>query len=416
VTSTLSPGATETSTARAEPTAGQIVRRRWRSSRGVLAAVLAVIVIAVVLAALRPESSYQNLDPTSPSPGGTRALAEILRRHGTPVAVSRNASDAAERATPATVTVVTRSERLTSTDIDRLRQAPGDLVLVAPSQAVLEGLTPGVRPGSSSFEETDAPDCALPAATLAGSVRFGTSDTYEAAPGATACYLADDLPRLVRVPFGARTITVLGSSRPLTNEHLAEEGNAALAMNLAGARSSVVWLIPDLPEPGSSSEDETLGDLVPFGVKLFFLQLLLAVVVVALWRARRLGPVVAEALPVAVRSAETVEGRARLYRAHRARDRAADALRAGARERLVALLGLPRSAAQDPNAAQEIVTAIAQRLRSTGTAPAAGPAGHVVYAEATIGSALYGPEPADDAGLVWLSDLLDDLERQVRQS
>ncbi|GAA4091260.1 DUF4350 domain-containing protein [Actinomadura miaoliensis] len=435
MTSTLTPGPPDTTGAPSapsaaeggEPTAGQVARRRWRASRGVLAAVLGLVVIAVILAALRPETSRQNLDPQSASPGGTRALAEILRQRGTPVAVSRSAGDAAERATSTSVTVITRSERLTQSDIDRLRRAPGDLLLVAPSRRVLTGLAPGVQVASSSFEDTDVPGCTLQAATLAGSVTFGQSDTYEVPPGTTACYHAEAFPRLVQLRLdGARTVTVLGSPRPLTNEYLGDEGNAALAMNLAGARSSVVWLIPDLPDPGSASGDQTLGDLVPFGVKLFFLQLVLAVAVVAMWRARRLGPVVAEALPVVVRSAETVEGRARLYRAHHARDRAADALRAGARDRLVPLLGLPRSAAQDPNAAQEIVTAVAQRVRAAGAgAPpgaaqtgtfSTGPDGRLLYDEATIGAALYGPEPADDAGLVWLSDVLDDLERQVRQS
>ncbi len=114
------------------------------------------------------------------------------------------------------------------------------------------------------------------------------------------------------------------------------------------------------------------------------------------------GPVVAEALPVIVRSAETVEGRARLYRAGRARDRASDALRSGARERLVPLLGLPRGSAQDPSAAQEIVTAVARRTP---------------YDETYVGAApLYVLKPLDDAGLIALTDVLDDLERQVRQS
>ena len=69
----------------------------------------------------------------------------------------------------------------------------------------------------------------------------------------------------------------------------------------------------------------------------------------ALWRARRLGPVVAEPLPVVVRAAETVEGRARLYRRGGARGQAA---RGAARRRPVAgsgrALGLPRRA--DPPA------------------------------------------------------------------
>jgi hypothetical protein len=122
---------------------------------------------------------------------------------------------------------------------------------------------------------------------------------------------------------------------------------------------------------------------------------------VALWRARRLGPVVVEPLPVVVRSAEAVEGRARLYRSRRACDRAALALRTGALERLTALLGMPRSAATDPAMAAEII---------------AGIAAHTGQAQATIGAALYGPPPVDDTGLVRLAGYLDELERQVRNS
>jgi len=368
-----------------------------------------VIVLALGLVALRPSGTTENFDPESPSKGGTRALAEILQQRGTPVRKSRRAADAAALAGPGTVLVITRPERLTGADIDRLRGVQADLLLVEPTRDVLAGLAPGVQEAAGSFEETAEPGCALPAATLAGRAHFEESATYTVPSGGTGCYhdeeeaggTGEQLARLVQIRSGARTITVLGSAVPLTNERLAEEGNAALGMNLAGARSSAVWLIPDLPEPGSGSEEESLADLLPFGVKLFFLQLLIAVVLVALWRVRRLGPVVAEALPVVVRSAETVEGRARLYRAHRARGSAADALRAGARQRLVPLLGLPRSAADDLGSAQEIVTAVAQRSG---------------YDEAMVGVALYGPEPADDGQLVGLSDLLDDLERQVRTS
>ncbi|MFC6886804.1 MULTISPECIES: DUF4350 domain-containing protein [Actinomadura] len=396
-----SPPRPDASGGAAEPTARQVAGRRFRAARGVVFAVLAMIVIAIVLAALRPSVSPQDLDPTSATRGGSRALAEILKGHGTPVAVARDAADASRRAGPGTVTVVTRPERLTPEDLRRLQEASGDLLLVQPGRALLDAVAPSVQRAGSSFEKAGDPGCGLSAATLAGRAEFGGSDTYTVPPGGTSCYRAGDQYRLVQYPDRGRTITVVGSAEPFTNAHLRDEGNAALAMNLAGARASVVWLIPDPPEDGADTGDRTLGDLLPFGVKLFFLELVVAVLLVALWRARRLGPVVAETLPVVVRSAETVEGRARLYRAHRARDRAADALRAGARERLVPLLGLPRGSAQDPAAAREIVTAVAART---------------TYDEATVGGALYGPEPADDAGLVGLTDILDDLERQVRQS
>ena len=119
------------------------------------------------------------------------------------------------------------------------------------------------------------------------------------------------------------------------------------------------------------------------------LQLALAVLVLALWRARRLGRVVPEPLPVVVRAAEAVEGRGRLYRAAGARDTAAEALRAGARARLAARLGLPRDAGREG-----LVLALAAR---TGRPPQ------------ELDALLYGPAPHDDAALVRLADALDGL-------
>ncbi|MEO3822180.1 DUF4350 domain-containing protein [Actinomadura sp. B10D3] len=387
----------------AEPSARQVAGRRWRSARGVVAVVLAMIVVAVVLAALRPSTSADALDPESPKPDGSRALAEILRQNGTQVTVTRSTDDAIAAATPGSTLVVTRSERLTEEDLGRLRSAPLFMLLVRPTSFALDALAPQVRQDGPTYEEADEPGCTLDAATLAGKAAFHQSDTYDVTGSRTSCYQTEyGASRLVRIQNGASTVTVLGSTAPLTNRRLTEEGNAALAMNLAGGGGShVVWLVPDLPEEGSGAGQQSIGDLLPFGVKLLILELLVAVVLVALWRARRLGPVVAEALPVVVRSAETVEGRARLYRAGHARDRASDALRSGARERLVPLLGLPRSSAQDPSAAREIVTAVAHRT---------------TYDETYVGAALYGPEPLDDDGLIALTDVLDDLERQVRQS
>ncbi|MCO5998749.1 DUF4350 domain-containing protein [Actinoallomurus rhizosphaericola] len=383
-------------------TAGQVARRRWRRSRGILVAVLALLVLGVLLALMRPRTGSETLDPDSPGQQGARALAEITRRHGTPVTVVHRAADAADRlrAQPGSVLVVVRSERLVAADLTALRGAPGDRLLVAPSSETLTALAPGVEAAGSAWG-TPEPGCTLPAAAYAGDADFLGATTYKAPGEATRCYF-DGLgdAGLVQLPVGGATVTVLGSSRALMNEHLAEHGNAALAMNLIEGRAGVVWLMPDLPAPGSGGH-KSFAELLPFGVKLAVLQIVIAVVLVALWRSRRLGPVVVEPLPVVVRSAEAVEGRARLYRSRRAADRAAEALRAGALERLTALLGMPRSAASDPAMAAEIVAAVAA---------------HTGREQAVVGAALYGPPPMDDAGLVSLAGVLDDLERLVRNS
>jgi len=399
-TTTEAPATTSAPDGAAPDSAGDVARRRWRRSRGIVVAVLALAILGVVLAALRPTVRPEFLDPDSPGRQGTRALVEITRQHGTPVTVVRDASAAATRlqTQPDAVLVIARSDRLRPADLTTLRSTPGDRLLIEPTADTLDALAPGVVPAGSS-SGTFAPGCPLPAATTAGQVGLIGSQVYDAPAGATKCYLDGGRPNLVQESVAGSVVTVLGSGNPLTNERLTEDGNAALGMNLLGTRSSVIYLLPNPPPPGTGRKSFT--ELVPFGVKLAVLQVVIAVVLVALWRARRLGPVVVEPLPVVVRSAEAVEGRARLYRARRAGDRAAMALRGGALERLTALLGMPKSAAADPAKANEIV---------------AGIAAHTGEAQAVIGTALYGPPPVDDAELVRLAGYLDELERQVRNS
>jgi hypothetical protein len=125
-------------------------------------------------------------------------------------------------------------------------------------------------------------------------------------------------------------------------------------------------------------------------------QLCVAVIIVALWRTRRVGPLVAEDLPVVVRASETVEGRGRLYRSRRARDRASEALRTAVLHRVLPRLGLGPNA--EPTA---VVQAVAQRI---GADPN------------TLGPLLFGPPPETDADLVNLANQLDDIERQVALS
>jgi hypothetical protein len=117
------------------------------------------------------------------------------------------------------------------------------------------------------------------------------------------------------------------------------------------------------------------------------------VVLTALWRMRRLGPLIPEPLPVVVRACETVEGHGRLYRSRRARDRAAAALRGAALGRITIRLGLPRDAPPDV-ACQELASRTGREADE-------------------IRAILFGPVPRDDAALVQLTTDLDALEGQV---
>ncbi|HEX4248554.1 MAG TPA: DUF4350 domain-containing protein, partial [Pseudonocardia sp.] len=214
------------------------------------------------------------------------------------------------------------------------------------------------------------------------------------------CYSGEGGAALVQVtaPVDAssRTITVLGTPEPLTNGGLAEQGNAALTMRLLGTRPTLLWYLPG-PEQ-SDAAPRSLGELIPAGWRWAAVQLALAAVLAAVWRARRLGAVVHEPLPVVVRAVEAVEGRARLYRRAGAREHAADTLRAATRARLAPLLGLGRPDGEQAVAPQALVDAVAARTGRTAV---------------EVTGLLYGPAPADERAMVELADNLDDCEREV---
>jgi hypothetical protein len=240
------------------------------------------------------------------------------------------------------------------------------------------------------------PGCQLTVATVAGVADLG-GETYSASdPDVQTCYAAAGRPSLVQIRREDRAVTLLGSGDALTNERLDEEGNAALALGLLSEHGTVDWVISAPVAAADDDDTRTLDELIPDQVGYLQLQLLLAVIVAALWRGRRLGPIVREQLPVVVRAAEAVEGRARLYGAGRARGRAAEALRAGARDRLAAALSLAPDAGPD-----ETVSAVSSRSRRDA---------------AVVAELLYGPAPSDDESLVRLASELDSLDSEVRRT
>ncbi|MGW0119517.1 DUF4350 domain-containing protein [Streptomyces sp. NPDC003327] len=388
-------------------------RRLWARSRGALLLLALVLVGGIVLATVRSTEHHGVLDPRSADPQGSRAVAQLLKGHGVTVTVATTL-DEATTATHADATLlVTTPDLLTDHQQAALRNAmatSGRTVLIGAGSPSLPTLAPGVDAAGSARVENLAPACRLPEATRAGSAELG-GERYLTSPAttATSCYLSDGLPTLVHLPAGDRDTVLIGSPDPLFNDRLAQQGNASLALQLLGSRTHLVWYLPSLADPSAAS-DESADDptanflsLIPSGWLWGTLQLAVAAVLAALWRGRRLGPLVTEHLPVVVRASETTEGRARLYRKANARDRAASTLRSATRTRIAPLLGVALKDAHSPDL---LLPALSARLPKTAAAePTAAP-----------GDLLFGPAPADDATLIRLADQLDALEREVRTS
>ncbi|MEV0581936.1 DUF4350 domain-containing protein [Nonomuraea sp. NPDC050310] len=372
------------------PTGGRI----WRAVRApLLVAALLTLVAAITVLFTGGDGQARYLDPEDGTLRGGKALAQLLRAHGVQVDRVDSAEQAA--ALPGDRLVLVTGN-VDPANPGALAALPGDRVVDA-RNLHLDLLAPAVEPARDpARERTREPECDLPAATAAGSAYLG-GQPLDPPAGATACYPSRGKPTLVQYHDGQRTVTVLSSTTFMTNQRLDEDGNAALALNLLGAKRAVTWLVPPPAEPGDAQPpgggSRSFHDLMPESIGWGLRMALVALLVTVVWRARRLGPVVAERLPVVVRAAETVEGRGGLYRARRARGQAAAALRAGTLDRIVPRLGLTGDS--PPHA---VVSAVAVR---TGLDPQ------------QIGGALYGTAPADDGGLVGLARYLEQLERQI---
>ncbi|WP_281156104.1 DUF4350 domain-containing protein [Streptomyces sp. HYC2] len=381
-------------------------RQVWTRTRGILLALVFLLAAAVAIATVQSGAQHGRLDPRSADPYGSRAVAALLADHGVSTRVVTTLGQARAAAGPDTTLLVAVPDLLTDGQQSRLRHATdatgGRTVLVAPDFPSVSGLAPGVTAANTpSFDTTLSPGCALPPARRAGTADTGGGIRYSTTvKNADACYPSDGLPTLLRIPQttkGGDTV-VLGTPDILYNNRLAKQGNASLALQLLGSRPHLVWYLPSLSDASApDTGDRGFFDLLPSGWLWGTLQLFVAAALAALWRARRLGPLVPEKLPVAIRASETVEGRARLYRKANARERAATALRSTTRIRLAPLVGIPATQAHTPEA---LLPALSTRLHGEGQ---------------SLHDLLFGPPPGDDAALVTLADRLDALEREVRR-
>jgi hypothetical protein len=177
-------------------------------------------------------------------------------------------------------------------------------------------------------------------------------DVFDVTDGSTGCFTDDQgAAFVVDTPTGQGHVVSIGSAGVFTNDGLGQEDNAVLAVDLLapqpGHGVAVLWGMT-----GGGDRPAGLSSLISTGVRLAFLQLALAFLVYAWWRARRLGPPVAEPQPVQIAGSELVAAVGNLLQQTRDPDRAARLLRADLRRRLAERLGLP------PGAPAEVIAEV----------------------------------------------------------
>jgi hypothetical protein len=365
---------------------------KGRRIRWVVGVVLVLgLVVLAILVVVGTAGRQQADDPRSSTPGGAGALGALLAAEGVEVTTTNQVAAAAAAAGPARTLVVANADRLEEAAARRLLTAGwGRVILLRPYTAALTAFGVQASRRSPTFGSL-APNCPVEAAQRAGTITVeGQRASYVATgPAEFACYPTGD----GHVYLGANTadgvpVQLVGAG--VANSELSADGNAAFAMNVFGTQTEITWLMARAEQPSDSTRPPSL---LPPWWEIAVVQAAVAFVVVAIWRGRRLGPILSEPLPVRVRAAETVEGHGRLYHRLTARDRAAEALRTGAIARLSRAFGHT----EDPQALSDAVA------RRTGRDPA------------EVRRLLFEAVPGSDDDLVNLARYLDRLEQEARR-
>ena len=385
---------TTTGTTTLTPTIRQATRK---SLFWTLAAVFAVIIAIITIALTGATSGGLPYSGTNAGPVGSKAVVEVLRQQGVAVNVPNGlaaATTALERG-DSTLFLYDPDGNLDQAQLRSITRLAEHVVVLSPTFGQLEAIAPEVALAGVVKKNTLSSDCSLPAANRAETVT-GTGTGFrliDASADASECFgSGKKVFSLINVAHGDRSVTVLGTTSVLSNEHIAERGNAALALNLLGEHPRLVWYLPTIADSAVPA-DPSIAELTPTWVGPVMTLLAIVVIAAAFWRGRRMGPLVVENLPVVVRASETMEGRARLYQRGAARLRALDALRIGTIDRLAARSGLPRIASVD-----EVIARVASLTSSD---------------PGSIRSLLLDAVPTTDRDLVRLSDALLQLERAV---
>ncbi len=310
-------------------------------SRGaVVAGCIGTGLLAVALLGGSPNDGPP-LDPRSDGPLGTSALVSLLEGLGADVELSVGLPDVDDEI------ALLLSDRLDDEQTDAVLgwvRRGGTLVVTDPASSFV----PAVSLPSDVLapEDLDRGICTVAALDGVETVDGGAAVRYDTSVGHTSCLGSRDFAFVVVSTEGEGQLVAVGGAAFATNDRLAAEDNAVLAAGLLAPRSGTTVRFVDAPIPAGGG-DKTLYELISDGVRRAGLQLGLAFVVYALWRAIRLGRPVREPQAVEIAGSELVAATGRLLERGRSPREAAEVLRDGLRRDLRARLGVSLDASTD---------------------------------------------------------------------
>jgi hypothetical protein len=363
---------------------------RHRATLLIVVGLIAAVLVAVFLGP--GTQTGTPMDPDNPGPDGARALARVLDEEGVDIAVARSADDLERQETgPDTVVVVVLPENLGRSTADRL---------IKHSRSAAELVVVGAGPGAAGALDVTLPNtvgvgkgrdagCANPlyeglTIEVDTAAAYPDGDCFDGEEGA-----------LVAEPH--KGLVLFGADQALTNDQILRADNAAVALRLLGQRDHLVWYVPSLDDL-LADDGVSLQSLIPRWIQPGLWVLVLAVVALIVWRARRLGALATEPLPVVVRAVETTRGLGRLYRRSGDRAHAAEALRRAARARCAERLRIGSRVSLDV-LVREVARRSGRRQEDV---------------EALLGEHAAGP--SSDPDLITLANELAELDREVRRT
>ncbi|QWW20303.1 DUF4350 domain-containing protein [Schaalia sp. 19OD2882] len=357
-----------------------------------------VILLALVMTYLLPslERDARPLAASNSTPGGARAVVQVMRAHGVEVVEAASALEAVTKARQGATLVVAGAHRLNDEVADAVHELPS--VLYLGTGAYFSDKETHIDSTSVYEHQSTRIDaaCDVPAARAARAVAKADVGMVldEAEGDFTGCFPigTEDHPDQAYLYVEGTTKAgwrgFIAAPDVATNRSVDEEGHAALVINAAARTGTVVWYVPNW--------SDTLND-APTPVPAHFVPVLVVLVgaglVLGMARGRRLGRLVPEDLPSHVPAAETVIGRGRLLRHSKDHAHTARVLRRHTARALARRTGVSTRAPAD-----ELHAALVQRGVDPNVAR----------------DVLWGPTPTNERELMALSDRLTELEETVR--
>lgn len=392
---------------------GPGVKSRIAGAKWFIGGAVLLLMLGTIAYTQRADNDYATLSIKNYDPNGARALAEVAQDQGLHTRQIATLADARITDPGSTTLVIASGESLQPFQARTVVDYPGDIVIIGPNRALWEALGLEIFIDYST-QSTAQAQCDQADAVAAGTIS-ASGGVFGGEPAADAelCFWPADGAGagvvFTQGPAGG-SVTLVADPTIVLNDMIDNEGNAALALRLIGKHDNAVWYLgsyfdtttltwtsPDSPQGPAQRDDVPAStDFLPPGTGNAVFALVLALFVVALWRARRFGPLVHEPLPVVIRSSESTRGRARLYRAAGASGRAAASLRASAAARIGARIGVTRSAD-----------------RTVFVAAAARACGRTI---GDVEAILYGPPPTTESAMMSLIEQIDTLEREVHRT